>query len=74
MTFANWQRWMTRTLFLCFAAFAVFAVACENKPAEPVSTYVPEILPLPAGLEKLEAMAVPSSNPMTPEKVALGRQ
>lgn len=74
MTFGNWQRWMTRTLFVCFAAFAVLAVACDNKPGEPVSTYTPEILPLPAGLEKLEAMAVPSSNPMTPEKVALGRQ
>ncbi|MGE0886025.1 MAG: cytochrome-c peroxidase [Blastocatellales bacterium] len=74
MTSAIWHRWATRVMFTGFVAFAIFAIACENKPAEPVSTYTPEILPLPAGLEKLEAMEIPASNPMTPEKVALGRQ
>ena len=74
MTSAIWQRWATKLCLVAFVVFAAFAVACENKPGEPVSIYSPEILPLPAGLEKLEAMAVPSSNPMTPEKVALGRQ
>lgn len=74
MIIANWQRWMTKFLFVCFAAFAALAMACGDKPTEPASTYTPEILPIPAGLEKLEPMAVPTSNPMTPEKVALGRQ
>jgi cytochrome c peroxidase len=34
----------------------------------------PEILPLPQPLSKYEPMVVPPDNPMTPEKVALGRQ
>jgi cytochrome c peroxidase len=36
--------------------------------------YEPEILPLPQQLSTYEAMAIPPDNPMTPEKVALGRQ
>jgi len=36
--------------------------------------YVPEIRPIPPGLTRFEAMAVPEDNPITPEKVALGRQ
>lgn len=36
--------------------------------------YVPEIRPLTPGLPTYEAMAIPPDNPMTPEKVALGRQ
>ena len=74
MTSAKRQRWVSGTLTLCFLAFAIALAACENKPAEPVATYTPEILPLPAQLEKLEPMAIPAANPLTPEKVALGRQ
>lgn len=36
--------------------------------------YEPEILPLPQQLATYEPMAIPPDNPMTPEKVALGRQ
>jgi cytochrome c peroxidase len=36
--------------------------------------FEPEILPLPGGLRGYEAMKIPPDNPMTPEKVALGRQ
>lgn len=36
--------------------------------------YEPEILPLPQQLSTYEAMAIPPDNPMTPEKVAVGRQ
>jgi len=47
------------------------ALACENKET---AEFKPEIQPLPAGLARYEAMEIPSDNPMTPEKVALGRQ
>ncbi len=36
--------------------------------------FVPEVLPLPAQLATYEPMQIPADNPMTPEKVALGRQ
>src|SRR6185436_2201791 len=36
--------------------------------------FSPEILPLPKQLTTYEPMSIPSDNPMTPEKVALGRQ
>lgn len=42
----------------------------ETKKAE----FQPEVLPLPKQLERYEEMAIPPDNPMTPEKVALGRQ
>src|SRR5512134_1593688 len=48
------------------------ALACENKETTP--EFKPEIQPLPAGLPTYEAMEIPGDNPMTPEKVALGRQ
>ena len=44
-------------------------------PSEPpVPEYQPEILPLPEQLATYEEMKIPEDNPMTPEKVALGRQ
>src|SRR5882762_8533384 len=46
-------------------------LACENKET---AGFKPEIQPLPAGLARYEAMEIPADNPMTPEKVALGRQ
>jgi cytochrome c peroxidase len=46
---------------------AAFIVGCRN-------AFTPEIQPLPAQLATYEAMPVPADNPMTPEKVALGRQ
>jgi cytochrome c peroxidase len=47
------------------------ALSCENKET---TEFKPEIQPLPAGLARYEAMEIPPDNPMTPEKVALGRQ
>ena len=44
-------------------------------PSEPPApAYQPEILPLPEQLATYEEMSIPEDNPMTPEKVALGRQ
>ena len=57
---------ITATILLTLAA-----LACENKET---AEFKPEVQPLPAGLARYEAMAIPADNPMTPEKVALGRQ
>src|SRR5919106_1870343 len=61
------------TLFL--VAVALIA-ACNSNVRETSngSVFTPEIQPLPAGLAGYEAMPIPPDNPMTPEKVALGRQ
>ena len=47
------------------------ALACESKES---AEFKPEIQPLPAGLTRYAEMEIPADNPMTPEKVALGRQ
>ena len=44
----------------------VFIVACNR--------FTPEIEPLPKQLATYEPMTIPPDNPMTPEKVALGKQ
>jgi len=56
------------TLLIVVLLGAGALTACE--PAG----FKPEIQPLPAGLPNYEAMEIPADNPMTPEKVALGRQ
>jgi cytochrome c peroxidase len=69
----------TRKLFfavgpvLCLVA-AVLMVACSSNVKETAAGFTPEIQPLPAALTTYEQMAIPPDNPMTPEKVALGRQ
>ena len=50
----------------------LLAGAC-NRQNEPAG-FKPEVLPLPAQLSTYEPMTIPADNPMTPEKVALGRQ
>lgn len=52
---------------------SAFMVACRRN-AETVSGFKPEIQPLPAQLSTYEPMPIPADNPLTPEKVALGRQ
>ena len=64
-----------RSLYLATAMLAVtsgFLISCNrtNRTAESQ----PEILPLPPQLTTYEAMPIPADNPLTPEKVALGRQ
>ena len=53
---------------------AVAFVGCGRNTTPIAESFTPEIQPLPAGLTTYEAMTIPSDNPMTPEKVALGRQ
>jgi cytochrome c peroxidase len=56
-----------------FVLTAVLMIsACGNKSND--GGYKPEILPLPPQLTTYEAMAIPADTPLTPEKVALGRQ
>jgi cytochrome c peroxidase len=51
-----------------------FIAGCGKNTAPISAGFTPEIQPLPPGLSTYEAMAIPGDNPMTPEKVALGRQ
>ncbi|HEY0730346.1 MAG TPA: cytochrome c peroxidase [Pyrinomonadaceae bacterium] len=69
----------TRKLFFalgpCLVLVAVVLInACSSNVRESAGGFTPEIQPLPAGLSTYEAMVIPADNPMTPEKVALGRQ
>src|SRR5687767_13622443 len=56
-------------LLSCFAAALVIHGCSKDS-----STFTPEIEPLPAQLTTYAPMEIPADNPMTPEKVALGRQ
>ncbi|HKS08125.1 MAG TPA: cytochrome c peroxidase [Pyrinomonadaceae bacterium] len=69
----------TRKLFFglgpCLALVAAILIAgCNSNVKESTGAFTPEIQPLPAGLANYEAMVIPADNPMTAEKVALGRQ
>lgn len=48
--------------------------AQQQPPAPAAPAFEPEILPIPKQLPQYEEMQIPADNPMTPEKVALGRQ
>jgi cytochrome c peroxidase len=54
------------SFFLLVCAITVF-IGCRG-------AFTPEIQPLPAQLATYEPMSIPGDNPLTPEKVALGRQ
>ena len=60
-------------LSLLLVAMTLFA-GCGRNTAPVTKSFSPEIQPLAAGLAGYEAMTIPADNPMTPEKVALGRQ
>ncbi|MCM3870258.1 MAG: c-type cytochrome [Pyrinomonadaceae bacterium] len=53
-------------------SFVVVLIGCKRPPE--TAEFQPEILPLPQQLTTYEAMPIPADNPMSPEKVALGRQ
>ena len=66
-------------LFVLLCAVVFLAAACTTAP-EPPAGFQPEVLPLPAEasdyapISSYAAMDIPADNPMTAEKVALGRQ
>ena len=51
---------------------AAMVISCKR--AQETSGFQPQILPLPQQLTTYQAMSIPADNPLTPEKVALGRQ
>lgn len=53
-----------------FATACILLISCQRQPLG----FQPEILPIPQQLVTYEPMPIPADNPMTPEKVALGRQ
>jgi cytochrome c peroxidase len=60
---------------LCGVVSLTLAAACNSHNAPDVAGgFSPEIQPLPAELTTYEPMTIPADNPMSPEKVALGRQ
>jgi cytochrome c peroxidase len=67
-------------LFLLTLSLSIIAITflmgCRgsNTNAPSADAFTPEIQPLPAQLTTYEAMTIPADNPLTPEKVALGRQ
>jgi cytochrome c peroxidase len=66
-----------RAAYVTIASLVITAgllLGC-NRPAGPTAAeFQPEILPLPSQLTTYEAMPIPADNPLSPEKVALGRQ
>lgn len=66
-------------LFVLLCSVVFLAAACTTAP-EPPAGFQPEVLPLPAEasdyapISSYAAMDIPADNPMTAEKVALGRQ
>jgi cytochrome c peroxidase len=52
----------------------VFVAACSSNVRQSTGGFAPQAQPLPAQLASYEPMPIPADNPMTPDKVALGRQ
>lgn len=61
----------TRSLVL---VVLLFLSACSSNTKDTSGVFTPDIQPLPAQLSTYEPMPIPADNPMTPAKVALGRQ
>ena len=59
-------------LVVALLSSAVVLVGCKRQTE--TNAFQPQILPLPQQLTTYEAMTIPADNPMSPEKVALGRQ
>jgi cytochrome c peroxidase len=68
------SRLLKTTTLALFVLSVAFLISGCGKAAIDDGGYKPEILPIPPQLTRYEAMAIPADNPMTPEKVALGRQ
>jgi cytochrome c peroxidase len=60
---------------ICFCLITLTLLSGCGRNTTPISgSFTPDTQPLPIGLAGYEAMTLPPDNPMTPEKVALGRQ
>jgi len=59
----------------CLLLSLFLVIGCNSHNASDVAgEFTPELQPLPQPLTGYEPMTIPSDNPMSPEKVALGRQ
>jgi len=68
---------MNKKIRLCLIALTLGLVAGCGRNTSPVTktgSFTPETQPLPTELAGYEPMTIPADNPMTPEKIALGRQ
>jgi cytochrome c peroxidase len=63
--------WLSCAILLLLTSIALL-IGCQKQ--QQTAGFQPEILPLPPQLTTYEPMPIPPDNPMTPEKVALGRQ
>lgn len=63
--------WLSCAILLLLSSIALL-IGCQQQ--QQTAGFQPEILPLPPQLTTYEPMPNPPDNPMTPEKVALGRQ
>jgi cytochrome c peroxidase len=61
---------ITFIILACLTAATI--ISCKREAH--TEAFTPEIQPLPQPLAGYEAMPIPPDNPLTPEKVALGRQ
>lgn len=52
----------------------VFLTACSSNVKQSTGGFTPQAQPSPAQLAGYEPMPIPPDNPMTPDKIALGRQ
>jgi cytochrome c peroxidase len=52
----------------------IFVAACSSNVRQSSGGFQPQLQPLPVQLSTYEPMPIPPDNPMTPEKIALGRQ
>src|SRR5215208_1984673 len=65
---------MSKKKFLLCLITLTLLPGCGRNTTPISGTFTPDTQPLPIGLAGYEAMTIPPDNPMTPEKVALGRQ
>jgi len=75
--FSGSEKFMSKKTIslLLFALIFALAAACSNNTnVETSSGFKPELEPLPAQLSSYEPMTIPADNPLTQEKVALGKQ
>ena len=74
MSIQRLSRAQYRSLAVCLVLAAIYFAACGTPTTPEEVKFQPDIQPLPTQLAKFELMAIPASNPLTAEKVALGRQ
>jgi len=71
----NKNQILVSAAILCVLLSLTLVVGCSSHNAPEVAgEFTPELQPLPQPLTTYEPMTIPVDNPMSPEKVALGRQ